>query len=125
MRKGIIYLLMGIFLLFVAENSHSLDLRTDGNNQSVLLHLFSISKKFHLNQSFTKHASKHIADSVDFTEETGCNIANPYTFAVVCCFAGLLYLWTLAAGADRKIKFRDSQVFCAVRRFILLRSIRI
>lgn len=124
MRKGIIYLLMSIFLLFVAENSHSFDIQTDYNNQSVLLHLFSFSKKYHLNHSAEKNVTKHIADSVDFAEETGCSLINLYTLATAISFAGLAYIFQLTK-TENLIRYKHHVFIAAVKRFILLRSIRI
>ena len=125
MRKGIIYLLMSIFLLFVAENSHSLDIQTDNSSMTINLHFFSFSKKIHLNQSFSKNTAKHIADSVDFTEDNAFGRANTDLMSsalFALSVASVIFLISRAylCCYNVVILFPSS-----IKRYLLLRSIQI
>ena len=125
MKKSIIYLLMGIFLLFVAEKNQSIDFQQDVATQNISFHFLSFAKKHHLNHSLEKASFQQINDSLDSPEELNLNFSDSLnTIAVLAVFGlGLLFQ---AFFKRTKKKFHEPEtIIYSVKRFILLRSIRI
>lgn len=125
MKKAIVYILMFIFLLFTAENKQTLDFQQDFGIQNVSLHLFSFAKKHHLNHSLEKASLQQISDSLDSPEESNLNFSNAYNFIAVITAFGLGYLLQLYFKRRSKTFLKPEIIFSSVKRFILLRTIRI
>ena len=125
MKKGIIYLLMSIFLLFIAENKQSFDFQPE--SQNVSSQIFSFAKKHHIDKSLEKASFQQANDSLDSPEEVNVDLSfsnslNAITVLAVFGFSYLLHLYFIRT----KQKFHEpATIICSVRRFILLRSIRI
>ena len=125
MKKSIIYLLMGIFLLFVAEKNQSIDFQQDVATQNISFHFLSFAKKHHLNHSLEKASFQQISDSLDSPEEMDISFANSLDAIAVLAVLGLGYLFH-AFFKRTKQKFHEPEtIIYSVKRFILLRSIRI
>lgn len=125
MRKGILYLLMSIFLLFVAENKQTLDFQQDYGNQNVFSHLHSFAKKHHLNQSLEKASFQQINDSMDSPEENDLSFPSTYNILAIFAAFGFGYLLHLYFRRNKQIFYRPEIIIYSVKRFILLRTIRI
>lgn len=127
MRKGIIYLLMSIFLLFVAENNNHIGFQ-NFVNQTTAAYSFSLTKLHHYIQPFEKSASHFNPFSLGFPEETGVDdfsISNPFGVIILVTGVGFGYLLHLFFNRRKQHFYRQSNTLHSVRRFILLRSIRI
>lgn len=126
MRKGIIYLLMTVFLLFIAENKQSLDFQQDFGNQNFSLHLFSFAKKHRLNHSLEKNSFQQINDSLDSPEENSPNDIDFNHLNALSVFAiGFGYILNHIFQRKKQFFFNFAILPSPVRRFILLRNIRI
>lgn len=125
MKKAIVYILMFIFLLFTAENKQTLDFHPDFGTQNMSLHIFSFAKKHHLNHSLEKASLQQVNDSLDSPEETDLNFSNAYGFIAIVATFGFGYL--LQFYFRRRIQaFHEPELILSpVKRFILLRTIRI
>ncbi len=116
---------MFIFLLFTAENKQTLDFQQDFGNQNVSFHMFSFAKKHHLNHSLEKVSLQQINDSLDSPEETNLNFSDAYNFIAIVTTFGFGYLLHLYFR-DRAQTFHEPKpIHSSVKRFILLRTIRI
>ncbi|WP_374442656.1 hypothetical protein [Epilithonimonas sp.] len=126
MRKGLIYLLMTVFLLFIAENKQSLDFQQDFGNQNFSLHLFSFAKKHRLNHSLEKNSFQQINDSLDSPEENSqidlnFNHLNAFTLFAI----GFGYILNHILQRRKLFFYNSAIIRLPARRFILLRNIRI
>ncbi len=126
MRKGLIYLLMTVFMLFLAENRQSLDFQQDYGDQSVSLHLFSFAKKHKLHHSVEKTSVQQVNNSLDSPEENRNNLdANTYNVIAAIAVFGLGYFLQRYFQRKKQIFHKQDALFFHAKRFILLRSIRI
>lgn len=127
MRKGLVYLLMTVFLLFVAENRQSLDFQQDYGNQNFSLHLFSFAKKHRLHQSVEKMSFQQINDSLDTPEENNQNDfdANSLNTVIAITVLGLGYFLHHYFQRKKQVFHESYNLHFPSRRFILLRNIRI
>ncbi|MDP9956407.1 hypothetical protein J2X97_002066 [Epilithonimonas hungarica] len=125
MKNAIVYILMFIFLLFTAENKQTLDFQQDFGNQDVSLHMFSFAKKHHLNHSLEKASLQQINDSLDTPEETNLNFSNAYNFIAIVATFGFGYLLQLYFRRRTQTFHKPELILSSVKRFILLRTIRI
>lgn len=125
MKKGIIYLLMVIFLLFLAEKNQSIDFQQDVATQNISLNFLSFAKKHHLNHSLEKASFQQINDSLDSPEELNLNFSDSLSTIAVLAIFGLGFIF-LSFFKRQKQKFHEPEtILYSVKRFILLRSIRI
>lgn len=118
---------MSIFLLFIAENKQSLDLQPGFETQNISSHIFSFAKKHHIDKSLEKASFQQINDSLDAPEEVNLdlNFSNSLNAIAVFAVFGLGYLLHLYFRRTKQ-KFHDPEtIIYSVKRFILLRSIRI
>ena len=127
MKKGIIYLLMCIFLLFTAANKQSLDFQPDFGSQNIASQLFSFAKKHHINKSLEKASFQQANDSLDSPEESNLdlNLSNSLNAIAVLAVFGLGYLLHVYFKRKKQIFHEPETIIYSVKRFILLRSIRI
>ncbi len=125
MKKPIVYILMFIFLLFTAENKQTLDFQQDFGNQNITLHLLSFAKKHHVNHSLEKASLQQINDSLDSPEETNLNFSDAYNFIAVVTTFGFGYLLHLYFRRRTHTFHEPEIILSSVKRFILLRTIRI
>jgi len=125
MKKGIIYLLMSIFLLFLAENKQTLDFQPDFGNQNISFHIFSFAKKHRLNHSVEKTSLQQINDSLDSPEESDLSFPNAYNFIAIVTTFGFAYFLHLYFRRQKQIFHEQETIIYSIKRFILLRSIRI
>lgn len=125
MRNGIIYLLMCIFLLFTVENKQSLDFQPDFGGQNISFQLFTFAKKHHLNHSLEKASLQQINDSLDSPEEFDLGLSNAFSAIAVLAVFGLGYLLHLYFKRTKQKFHEPETIIYSIRRFILLRSIRI
>lgn len=125
MRNGIIYLLMCIFLLFTVENKQSLDFQPDFGSQNISFQLFSFAKKHHLNHSLEKASLQQINDSLDSPEEFDLGLSNAFSAIAVLAVFGLGYLLHLYFKRTKQKFHEPETIIYSIKRFILLRSIRI
>ena len=125
MRNGIIYLLMCIFLLFTVENKQSLDFQPDFGSQNISSQLFSFAKKHHLNYSLEKASLQQINDSLDSPEEFDLGLSNAFSAIAVLAVFGLGYILHLYFKRSKQKFHEPETIIYSIKRFILLRSIRI
>ena len=125
MKKGIVYLLISIFLLFIAENKQSLDLQQDLANPNISFQLFSFAKKHHLNKSLEKISFQQINDSLDSPEEIDLGFSSAINAIAVLAVFGFGYFLELYYRRTRQKFHEPETIIYSVKRFILLRSIRI
>lgn len=125
MKKGIIYLLMSIFLLFIAENKQSLDLQQDLASQNFSFQLFSFAKKHHLNKSLEKISFQQINDSLDSPEEIDLGLSSAINAIAVLAVFGFGCFLNLYFKRSTQKFHEPATIIYPVKRFILLRSIRI
>lgn len=127
MRKGIIYLLMSIFLLFIAENKQSLDFQPNFESQNISSLVFSFVKKHHSDKSLEKASFQQINDSLDSPEEINIDLSLSNSFNIISALAvfGLGYLLHLYFRREKQIFHEPEIIIYSVKRFILLRAIRI
>jgi len=123
MKKGIIYLLMSIFLLFIAENKQSFDSQTE--SQNISSQIFSFAKKHHIDKSLEKASFQQNNDSLDSPEEINFNFSNSINALAVFAVVGLGYLLHLYFSRTKQKFHEQETIIYSVKRFILLRSIRI
>lgn len=125
MKKGIIYLLMSIFLLFTVENKQTLDFQQDFGSHNISFQLFSFAKKHHRNHSLEKTSLQQINDSLDSPEEFDLGLSNAVNALAVLAVFGFGYLLHLYFRRTKKKFHAPETIIYPVKRFILLRSIRI
>lgn len=125
MRNGIIYLMMCIFLLFTVENKQSLDFQPDFGSQNISFQLFSFAKKHHLNHSLEKASLQQINDSLDSPEEFDLGLSNAFSAIAVLTVFGFGYLLHLYFKRTKQKFHEPETIIYSIKRFILLRSIRI
>lgn len=125
MRNGIIYLLMCIFLLFTVENKQSLDFQPDFGSQNISFQLFSFAKKHHRNHSLEKTSLQQISDSLDSPEEFDLGLSNTFNTIAVLTVFGLGFILHLYFKSAKQKFHQPETIIYSVKRFILLRSIRI
>jgi len=125
MKKGILYLLMCIFLLFTAENKQSLDFQPDFGSQNISFQLFSFAKKHHRNHSLEKTSLQQINDSLDSPEEFDLSLSNAFNAIAVLTVFGLGYFLHLYFRRTKQLFHEPETIIYSIKRFILLRSIRI
>lgn len=114
---------MSIFLLFIAENKQSFDFQQE--SQNVSSQIFSFAKKHHIDKSLEKASFQQNNDSLDSPEEINFSFSNSINAIAVFAVVGLGYLLHLYF-ARTKQKFHEPEtIIYSVKRFILLRSIRI
>lgn len=118
---------MSIFLLFIAENKQSLDFQPNFENQNISFQLFSFAKKHHLDKSLEKASLQQINDSLDSPEEVNLDLilSNSLNAVAVLAIFGLGYLLHLYFIRRKQIFHDPDVIIYSVKRFILLRSIRI
>ena len=125
MKNAIVYILMFVFLLFTAENKQTLDFQQDFGNQNISLHILSFAKKHHTNHSLEKTSLQQVNDSMDSPEESNLNLSNAYNFIAVVTTFGFGYLLHLFFKRQKQTFHEQETIIYSVKRFILLRSIRI
>ncbi len=126
MKSGFIYLLLSVFLLFIVENKNYADFQQDSGFQNVSSH--SVSKKHRLNQTFDKFSSQHNdASNISYeTEDDDFQISDVFQAAVViAAISAFGVLLDLLYRRYSKTVFYYFAVFHTVKKFILIRSIRI
>lgn len=116
---------MFVFLLFTAENKQTLDFQQDFGTQNIPLQLLSFAKKHHKNHSLEKTSLQQINDSLDSPEESNLNFSNAYNFIAIVTTFGFGYLLHLFFRRQKQIFHEQEIILSSVKRFILLRSIRI
>ncbi len=116
---------MFIFLLFTAENKQTLDFQPDFGTQNISLHLLSFAKKHHLNHSLEKASLQQINDSLDSPEETNLNFSDALNFVAIVTTFGFGYLLHLYFRRRTQTFHEPELILSSVKRFILLRTIRI
>ncbi len=126
MRKGLIYLVMTMFLLFVAGNRQSSDFQQDYGNPGFSLHLFSFAKK-HQQHAASKTSFHQDNDALNSPEENNQNDfdAGSINTLVVSAVIGLGFLLHHFFKRTKQIFYEAGILFSPARRFILLRNIRI
>ena len=125
MRNGIIYLLMCIFLLFTVENKQSLDFQPDFGSQNISSQFFSFAKKHRSTHSLERTSLQQINDSLDSPEEFDLGLSNAFNAIAVLTVFGLGYLLHLYFKRSKQKFHEPETIIYSIRRFILLRSIRI
>lgn len=116
---------MCIFLLFTVENKQSLDFQPDFGSQNISFQLFSFAKKHHLNHSLEKASLQQINDSLDSPEEFDLGLSNAFSAITVLAVFGLGYLLHLYFKRTKQKFHEPETIIYSIKRFILLRSIRI
>lgn len=118
---------MSIFLLFIAENKQSLDFQPNFENQNISSQFFSFAKKHHSDKSLEKASFQQINDSLDSPEEINLDLilSNSLNAVAVLAIFGLGYLLHLYFIHKKQIFHDPDVIIYSVKRFILLRSIRI
>ena len=125
MKNVIVYILMFVFLLFTAENKQTLDFQQDFGTQNVSLQILPFAKKHHKNHSLEKTSLQQINDSLDSPEETNLNFTDALNFVAIVATFGFGYLLHLFFRR-KKLFFNEQEIILSsVKRFILLRTIRI
>jgi len=128
MKKGIIYLLMCIFLLFTVENKQSLDFQSDFGAQNIAASPFlSFAKKHHIDKSLEKASFQQANDSLDSPEEINLDLTVSNSLNAIAAIAvfGLGYFLQAFFRLKTKKFHEPETIIYSIRRFILLRSIRI
>ncbi len=125
MKNAIVYILMFVFLLFTAENKQTLDFQQDFGNQNIASQILSVAKKYHKNHSLDKTSLQQINDSLDAPEESNFNLSNAYQFVAIVTSFGFAYLFHLFFKRVNQHFHEQKAILFSVKRFILLRSIRI
>ena len=125
MKNAIVYILMFVFLLFTAENKQTLDFQQDFGNQNISLQVLSFAKKHHKNHSLEKTSYQQINDSLDAPEESNLNFSDALNFVAIVATFGFGYLLHLYFRQRTPTFHEPKLILSSVKRFILLRSIRI
>ncbi|WP_028122740.1 hypothetical protein [Epilithonimonas tenax] len=125
MKKGIVYLLMGIFLLFTVENRQTLDFQQDFGSQNISFQFFSFAKKHHRNHALERNSLQQISDSLDAPEEFDLGLSNAFSAIAVLAVFGFGYLLHWYFRRTKQKFHEPATIIYAIKRFILLRSIRI
>ena len=116
---------MFVFLLFTAENKQTLDFQQDFGTQNISLHLLSFAKKHHKSHSLEKTSFQQINDSLDSPEETNLNFTDALNSVAIVATFGFGYFLHLFFRR-KKLFFNEQEIILSsVKRFILLRTIRI
>ncbi|MCG2792261.1 MAG: hypothetical protein L6262_01780 [Weeksellaceae bacterium] len=124
MKKGIIYLLMSIFLLFTVENKQTLDLHPDFPSRCS--QGLSLAKKHHIDKSLEKAAFQPANDSLDAPEESHLQLKiSDSPDVIVLCALSFGYLLHRDLGYKKQIFVERNIVIQSIKRYLLLRSIRI
>ena len=127
MKNGILYLLTGIFLLFVVENRNYTDFQQNPGADIFSAHNFA--KKHHQNQTLEKSNTGHSQDSGNLTAETDDDLlpsANAVAFVCAAVVFGFTYVLALLYRKRAKlIPYSFIYGLSSVKKFILIRSIRI
>jgi len=118
---------MCIFMLFTAENKQSLDFQPDFGNQNISSQLFSFAKKHHIDKSLEKASFQQANDSLDSPEEVNLDLSFSNSFNAIAVLAvfGLGYLLHVYFKRNKQSFHEPETIIYSVKRFILLRSIRI
>lgn len=118
---------MSIFLLFTVENKQSLDFQPDFGNQNISSQLFSFAKKHHIDKSLEKASFHQANDSLDSPEESNLDLSLSNSLNAVAVFAvfGLGYLLHIYFRRKKQSFHEPETIIYSVKKFILLRSIRI
>ncbi|MGV4413111.1 hypothetical protein [Chryseobacterium sp. T1] len=129
MRKGIVYILMSIFLLFIAESkNYAYFQHTFGSHSSNSL-TSKLAKKHYNTLSLEKSSSQHHDDSLDFPEELkteALQYSNILQAVTLVSLLGLGYILNLLYLKRKKRFFIDiTNISPSTRTFILFQSIRI
>lgn len=125
MRTGIIYILMSIFLLFIAESKNYVDFQHNFGGHSSNTLTSKLAKKHYNNLSLEKSTSKHNDDSLDFPEEVK-TISFQFSIFNQILTVGLGYIIHLFYLKRKKRFFvYIANIFHNTRTFILFQSIRI
>lgn len=127
MRKGVIYLLMTIFLLFLAENKQSQDFQQDFGHQNSSRFLLSFAKKHHITHSVDKTSFQQVNNAWDSPEENPNNLDLIKLFISVSIIAGCMisYFKSYKYQRETQIFYNSSTNHFLTRRFILLHNLRI
>lgn len=125
MKNAIVYILMFVFLLFTAENKQTLDFQQDFGNQNIASHILSVAKKHHTNHSLEKTSLQQMNDSLDSPEESNLNLSNACNFIAIIATFGFGYLLHLVFRHQKQTFHEREIILSSVKKFILLRSIRI
>lgn len=128
MRNFIVYLLTGLFLLFVVESR--LNVKTLRNDYSGHVSHHMPKRANRLNQTYEKLSVQQMADTIDSStlELTENDFQFSDVWQAIVVFAGVFSL-VYIFGLKNNKRFRpDIEGFIfglATKRFILIRSIRI
>ncbi len=125
MKKSIIYLLLGIFLLFLAEKNQSIDFQKDATTQNISLQSLSFVKKHHPNHSLEKASFQQVNDSLDAPEELNLNFSDSLCTITAFAVFGLGFLFRALYNRQKRKFHEPETIIYPVKRFILIRSIRI
>ena len=125
MKNAIVYILMFVFLLFTAENKQTLDFQQDFGTQNVSLQILPFAKKHHKNHSLEKTSFQQINDSLDSPEESNLNFSEALNFVAIIATFGFGYLLHLYFRRRTQAFHVPELILSSVKRFILLRTIRI
>lgn len=118
---------MSIFLLFVAEINQQIDFQ-NLENQTVSFFSNSFIKQHHLVKSFEKETSHLNPDFFGYPEEITVDdfsFSNALDIIIIATVTGFGYLIYLFYRQEEYFFYRQKNIFQTIRRFILLRSIRI
>ncbi|KPE50164.1 hypothetical protein [Chryseobacterium indologenes] len=129
MRNFIIYFLTGLFLLFVVESR--LNVKTLRNDYSGHVSHHMPKRANRLNQTYEKLTIQQMADHIDNSTlelyEDDFHLSD--TFQAIVVLAGvfnLVYIFGLRSFKSKKPDIHGFlSLFSHVKRFILIRSIRI
>ena len=125
MRKGIIYLLMSVFLLFLAENNNNIDWQPYNTGQALSFQLFSFAKKHNHHRTLDKTISKHLSDGVDLVEENDNNLAHHFSsFVIIAILSSVFFSLSFLRRFDISVEEPEESPN-SVKKFIFLRSLRI
>jgi hypothetical protein len=116
---------MFVFLLFTAENKQTLDFQQDFGTQNVSLQILSFAKKHQKNYSLEKTSLQQINDSLDSPEEINLNFSDAFNFVAIATTFGFGFLLHLLFKREKQHFHEQKAILFSVKRFILLRSIRI
>lgn len=129
MKQGIIYILMSIFLLFIAESKNYVDFQYGFGNQSSNYQISKLAKKHYDTFSLDKSFSQHYDNSLNVPEELKTNAfqySNLLQGIAVISLLGLGYIFNLIFLKRKNHFFTDVIRFSlSTRTFILFQSIRI
>lgn len=129
MRKGIIYMLMFIFLLFIAENKSYVDLQPSFGIHNLNVPVSKLVKKFQHNSSLEKSNSQHGDNSSISNEEPKTDdlkMTNHYFAIAIFSLFSLGYIFKLLYLKRKKPFFVNTEKRLPfTKTFLFLETIRL